>query len=424
MYHADMGINTILRKKTTLTQSQRRISATIYFIGLTSLLTDISAEMVASILPIYLLTVLRLSPMEFGMIDGLFNGSTAVISLIAAHLSDRWKKHKAIATVGYFLSTLSRTGWLIAGVFGATSVMAVILVDRIGKGIRTAPRDALIAGHAPPDAIGAAFGIHRAMDAIGAVIGPLLATGILLWLPQQFNNVFLTSICFSLLGLLAIGLLVTPPKRNLQTHTQETAPIRIATTLQVLKAPRFLWLMLASTLLALFTLSDNMIYLGLQQKLQIPLYMLPLLYASTAIVFMTLAIPLGRLADRVGAHAIFLLGYGCLALVYCLFAVLPPIGRFDLVFYIGLLGLYYAATDGVIMTLAAQQLPESLRATGMACIATFISLGRFGSSVLFGWLWQHTSQERAVGYIGIAMVIALFITLCLHHIVSGKESRT
>lgn len=408
MYHIDSGINPGTHAGNLNKDSRAKVGGAVYFLGLTSLLTDISAEMVASVLPIYLLMVLRLSPFEYGLIDGLYNGTTAIVRLASGYLSDRSRRHKAVAFLGYLLSAISKCGLLVAGFAGWASVAAVLLVDRIGKGIRTAPRDAMIAANAAPQALGAAFGVHRALDAVGAIIGPLLATAILLWLPGRFDYVFMVSICFAVFGLLILGSCVKIPRAS-----APPVALTVSATLAALKTRRFMLLTASATLLSLFTLTDNMIYVGLQRRLDFEPTYLPLLFVATASVFMCLAIPAGRLADRIGHLRVFIMGYLLLAAVYCLFAVLPSLGRIDLVLYVVLLGTYYAATDGVIVALAARHLRPDIRTTGIACLTTLVSIGRMGSSILFGWLWHNGTQEQAVGMFGIAMLAALALTIVL-----------
>lgn len=414
MYYSESGINPKTHAVSLRAQSRAKVSAIIYFIGLTSLMTDISSEMVASVLPIYLFTVLRLSPFEFGLIDGLYNGSTAIVRLAAAYLSDRTQQHKTIAFIGYLLSALSKCGLLVAGVAGWASVAAVILVDRVGKGIRTAPRDALIAENATADNIGAAFGVHRALDAAGALIGPLLATGMLLWLPKRFDYVFMLSLSFALFGLLILGLCVRAKREHAETSRPDSPAasfITIDAAIKSFRTPGFLLLTGASAVLSFFTLTDNMIYIGLQQRLAFPPAYVPLLFVATAAVFMCMAIPAGKLADRFGHLRVFLLGYLMLAVVYALFAVLPTLGGFDIAVYVILLGVFYAATDGVLVALAVKQLPPHVRATGIACISTVSAIGRMGSSFLFGWLWERQDQAQAVGIFSIGMLLALAFTM-------------
>ena len=155
-----------------------RVTGPVLALGAVSLVTDISSEMVAAILPLYFVLGLGLSPLAFGFLDGLYNGATAFVRLLGGYAADRGGRHKLVAGSGYLLSALSRLGLLLAG--GATAgIGAAIAADRLGKGVRTAPRDALISLSSPPDGLGRAFGVHRAMDTTGALLGPLAAFALL-----------------------------------------------------------------------------------------------------------------------------------------------------------------------------------------------------------------------------------------------------
>jgi MFS family permease len=236
----------------------------------------------------------------------------------------------------------------------------------------------------------------------------------LLWLPRRFDYVFTASIVFAVFGLLIIGLYVRPDKGNAKRLRAATEKrISIGDAFRSLKAPRFLLLTAASSALSLFTLSDNMIYVGLQKQLGFDSAYMPLLFVATAAVFMMLAVPFGRLADRIGSMKIFLTGYGMLALAYGAFAIFPVTGTFTILFYVVLMGAYYAATDGIVAALAVKELPAEAHATGLAFLTSAVSIARMGSSVLFGWLWDRGSQQQAVGMFAVAMVISLLFALTL-----------
>ncbi len=185
---------------------QAGVSRNVLLLGLTSLFTDISSEMVVSVLPIYLVTFLRLSPVQFGLIDGLYQGVAALVQLASGIVADRWRRHKEVAWVGYAGSAVSRLGLLATTAW--TGIAGMLVVDRLGKGLRTAPRDALISLSVPREKLGTAFGIHRAMDAMGAMLGPILAFVILTALPGAFDVVFVTSFLVALIGLAVLGLFV------------------------------------------------------------------------------------------------------------------------------------------------------------------------------------------------------------------------
>src|SRR5688572_8844503 len=183
------------------------VSKTVWALGFTSLLTDISSEMVASVLPIYLVLHLGISPMAFGMLDGIYQGAAALVSVAGGVVADRWRRHKEVAAVGYGLSAACRLLILVAG-NAAGMIATIITLDRIGKGIRTAPRDSLISQSSPASDLATAFGVHRAMDAVGAMLGPVLAFALLAAMPRRFDVLFIASFGVAILGVAAIALFV------------------------------------------------------------------------------------------------------------------------------------------------------------------------------------------------------------------------
>ncbi|TBO55384.1 MFS transporter, partial [Streptomyces kasugaensis] len=180
-----------------------RVGGPVLALGAVSLVTDISSEMVTAVLPLYFVLQLGLSPLQFGFLDGLYNGVTALVRLLGGHAADRGGRHKLVAGAGYALSAFSRLGLLLAG-GGTVGIGASIAADRLGKGVRTAPRDALISLSAPPDALGRAFGVHRAMDTTGALLGPLAAFALLWATADAYDAVFVVSFCVGLLGVLML----------------------------------------------------------------------------------------------------------------------------------------------------------------------------------------------------------------------------
>ena len=393
---------TLLRPRTG---ERRLVSRTVVLLGVTSLLTDISAEMVATVLPLYLVYVAGLTPLQFGLIDGFYRGAAALVGLVSGFAADRRRRHKEIASVGYGLSAACKLA--LVGVGGAVGAIgAIVMLDRIGKGIRTAPRDALISLSSSREGLGTAFGVHRAMDTVGAMLGPLIAFGLLALAPLAFESVFLVSFCFALAGLGVIVLLVpskTAPAASAPTPTP-TPSLRGATRLLVI--PRFGGLVVAAVLLGVATISDAFLYLALQRHLDLPPSAFPLLFVGASLSFMLLAVPLGRLADRVGRGRVFLAGYALLLPVYALL-FLPPVGLLVLVLGLGLVGASYAATDGVLAALGSAALPEEVRASGLAVLTTATNLARFAASLAFGALWTFAGLQTAVLACGIALTIAI-----------------
>ncbi len=186
-----------------------RIPRTVVLLGLTSLFTDISSEMVVAVLPLYLVYIGGFSPLAFGLIDGLYNGATAFVGLAAGFIGDRWRRHKEVAITGYGLSAVCKIGLAAVGT-ALSAIGAIVLLDRAGKGIRTAPRDAMISLSTPRKQLGAAFGVHRALDTTGAMLGPLVAFALLAIAPLAFNSLFVISFLFALVGVAILVLFVQP----------------------------------------------------------------------------------------------------------------------------------------------------------------------------------------------------------------------
>jgi MFS family permease len=384
---------------------REHIGRTVLLLGTTSLLTDISSEMVSTILPIYIVFALGATPLQFGIVDGIYQGATAFVRLLAGVASDRKGRHKPIAAIGYGISAVCKLGMIVAG-SSLAAIYAVVYADRVGKGIRTAPRDALISLSAQPKALGAAFGVHRAMDTAGAMIGPLLAFGLLTAAPRRYDTVWVVSFCFAVVGVAVISLLVkdlrvapaNPPSRR----------AAMASALGLLRVPAFRRLTLAAGALGLTTLSDGFLYLGLQDRMGFAPRYLPLLFVGTAVVFMVLAVPMGKLADRVGRGRVFVGGYLLLLGVYSSLLV-PSISPAALVVYLAAFGAFYAATDGVVMALASSLVPEELRASGMGLVTAVVAASRLFGALAFGALWTLGGVDTAVIVFAATLAAAILV---------------
>lgn len=381
-----------------------RVSATVLMLGFTSLFTDISAEMVSTILPMYLVLNLGLSPFAFGVIDGLYLGGAAIVRLIAGYMADRSRKHKEIAFAGYAFSAISRIGLLLVGNVW-TLLASVVLVDRLGKGIRTAPRDAMISLSTEREKLATAFGVHRAMDTAGAMMGPMIAFLILTLWSDAYDTVFIVSFCFALIGVAVIGLFVQNPNPVPTADAQLSAPPSLGEALNLARGSKFGALLIVGGILSVATMSDGFLYLTLQRRLDFNVGFFPLLYVATALIFMLLAIPMGQLADRVGRGRVFVGGYLVLLSVYGLL-LLPWYGAAQVIIYLVLLGVYYAATDGVLMAIGSMLLPEDLRSSGLALLSTVTNVGRLVASILFGLLWSWQGMSVAVWVFIIVLALA------------------
>ncbi len=379
--------------------ARRRVPAAVLALGAVSLVTDISSEMVTAVLPLYLVLGLGLSPLQFGFLDGMFNGATALVRLLGGRLADRGGRHKRVAGTGYLLSALSRLGLLLAG--GATAgIAASLAADRLGKGIRTAPRDALISLSGPPEALGRSFGVHRAMDTTGALLGPLAAFAVLWATADAYDAVFAVSFCVGLLGVLL--LVVYVPAAPAATPT--AAPPRPLRT-TALRDPAFRRILYATALLGATTIGDAFLYLLLLRGLDLPPALFTLLPLGAAAVYLLLAVPAGRIADRYGRRPAFLLGHGALLCAYAV--LLAPVSWPTVVAVLALLGIFYAGTDGVLMALAAPVLPAHGRAGGLALLQTGQALARLLGAAGFGAAWTFWGQRPALWAAALALAGAL-----------------
>ncbi|MEW2301911.1 MFS transporter [Streptomyces sp. NPDC006655] len=445
------------------------IAPTVLALGTVSLITDVSSEMVTAVLPLYLVTGLGLSPLGFGLLDGVYNGFSAVVRLVGGHLADRGGgRHKWVAGAGYALSALCKPLLLVAHTL--TPIGLVLAADRTGKGVRTAPRDALISLSSTPETRGRAFGVHRAMDTAGALLGPLAAFLILRATVDGYDAVFTVSFCVAVLGVLVLALFVpsgrtgTPgptPGNGPGTGTPEPLPggrrvtgtsgpmadigrgtgasgpvpgggrgagtpeplpgggggagavgarptVRAAVGLLGLRDLRRITV--CALLLGLATVSDSFVYLLLQRRLGVPDRWFPLLPLGTAAAFLLLAVPLGRLADRWGRWRVFLAGHAALLLAYTLLltswhgTALPYA-------VLALHGTFYAATDGVLMAVASDRVPQELRSSGLALVQTGQAGARFVCSLAFGAAWtlwgDRTALLASTGALAVCAAYAL-----------------
>ncbi|WP_433083964.1 MFS transporter [Dactylosporangium sp. CA-052675] len=382
-----------------------RIATTVVLLGIVSLLTDVSSEMVSAVLPLYLTAELGLGVLAYGFVDGLYQGVSALLRIGGGYVSDRSNRPKWVATAGYALSALSRVGMLVAHSLGPIS--AVVTADRLGKGLRTAPRDAIIADSSDPKALGRAFGVHRTLDTIGAAIGPLVAFSMLLLVPGDYNSVWIVSAGFAAVGVAVIVLFVP----NHRAKTARAAQ-NVRHLVREVTGPRLRRPLVAAGLLALFTVGDGFLYLSLQERDHFAAKYFPLLYVGTNIAYLLLAIPFGRLADRIGRTRVFLGGHVALLLVY-LFAAGPFTGLPATIVVLALIGTYYAATDGVLPALVTPLVDPQARGSGIAAAQTVVVLARFASSLAFGSLWLLLGSSHALYLVAGLLTVTLAVAVWL-----------
>jgi MFS family permease len=399
-----------LKLRTATRPSSRELAhvhPTVWKLGFTSLLTDIASEMVNSMLPAYIVLYLHMSPLQYGAIDGIYNGiAVSLLGLTAGILADRWRRHKELAVAGYGVSAVCKLLLLAAG--GAWGwITAVVAADRAGKGIRTAPRDALISLCTPRESLAGAFAVHRTLDAGGSLLGPIVAFALISRLPGAYDAVWVTSFVFALLGVAVLWLFVQNPTTP-KVSGNASLPVRKAMVL--LFTPGLRRLTGVGSLLSVMTIGDGFLYLILQQRGTVNPGFFPLFYVITACLYMLFSVPVGRIADRWGRGLVLLSGYGMVALIYALLLSFPGVGFATGTVCLVLFGLYYAATEGVLMAMASALVPADHRTTGLAMLATFIGIAKMASSLLFGLLWQVGGAGMALIAFAIGMALALPIS--------------
>jgi len=387
-----------------------RMPANVWGLGVTSLLTDISSEMVVSVLPAYLVMAGGLTPVVLGVATGLHEGGPLLAAWIGGLIADRTGRRKLTAVLGYALSAICRLGWFVLATRSIAPIAALVASDRIGKAIRTAPRDAMISLSVPPSQLATAFGLHRALDAAGAALGPVVAFAVLWQLPRRYDVIFFISLVVAVLGVAALLLLVDEEPDRRHRPTSEPRPLwpgALAAFGDASVRP----VMILAAAFGLVTISDAFIYLLLVQRAHVGAQWIPLLYTGTAVSFLLLAIPVGYAADRIGRRSVFLLGHVLLVLAYgAAFGGLGP-WPWNALACVALLGGYYAASDGVLAGLASGLLSTQARAMGLAWVATAVSVARVCSAVVFGFLWTRAGDAIAVATFAIALIIVLGVAL-------------
>ncbi|MFH1076198.1 MAG: MFS transporter [Pseudomonadota bacterium] len=350
----------------------------IILLGITSLLTDISSEMVYPILPVFLVTVLGASPAILGLIEGIAESLASLLKVFSGYFSDKIKQRRPFAIFGYSASCFGKLFLYVANSWGI--VLLARVVDRFGKGIRTAPRDALIGDSSKDGARGASFGLHRAMDTFGAVIGISIAYFLLKPPEANMRRVFFFSLIPALLGV--IFLFFVREKRTGKAVIREKEKI----SLRWSALDKRLKLFFAFTFIFTLGNSSNQFLLLRAKNLGGSIPQVILFYLAYNIVYALTTYPVSRISDRVGRKTIIVCGYFFYGIVYLAFALCGSISLLWILF--GLYGLYSAFTEGVEKALVVDLAQANVRATAIGMHATLVGLGLFPASLLAGLLWK------------------------------------
>jgi MFS family permease len=377
-----------------------QLPRTVWLIGLISLVNDSASDMLYPLIPLYLSSLLMAGPRALGLIEGIAEATASLLKLFSGAMVDRTGRAKPWIVFGYGLAGLGRP--LIAFVNSWTGLLVIRFVDRVGKGLRSSPRDALLAASVGPDRRGLAFGLHRAMDNAGAVVGPLVAAG-LLATGMGLKEVFLWSIVPAALCVV-LALAIREPER-VPVASRSAFDWRFDGLPPLLK--RYL------AVVALFTLgnSSNMFLLLRAQELGLPQAQVPLIWAAVSAVAMVFGTPLAALSDRFGRRRMLVCGYLAYALVYGLLGSLSNAGP-ALWALFAFYGLFMAATEGVEKAMVADLTPASRQGTAFGWFNLVTGLMLLPASVLFGWLHQAVSPWTAFAFAaGCALAAAALLAL-------------
>jgi MFS family permease len=386
------------------------ITGNILILGLVSFLTDFSSEMIYPLLPLFLTTVLHAGPAFLGVIEGIAESTASLLKLISGIISDRVGDRKKLVLSGYGLSSCVRP--LIAAATGPIAVLFIRFADRIGKGIRTSPRDALIADSTDPSIRGKAYGFHRSMDNAGAIIGPLAATGLLLWFTSDLRTIFWLA---AIPGALTVLLIIFKVKEvESKKHTSD------GRLLGILPKGRLRTLLVILFVFTLGNSSDTFLLLR-ANHLGVTEIQIPLLWAFFNVVKTLSTMPFGALSDRIGRRSVMLAGWSVYVLTYIGFAHATSVIHVWLLF--AFYGLFYGLTEGVEKAFIADIARPEERGGAFGWYNFAIGAGALPASLLFGFVWQKAGAHIAfdLGALFAAIASVLLVTL-IKPVSGGQEA--
>ena len=393
----------MVESATPLSEPARRLPPSIWALGFVSLLMDVSSEMIHSLLPMFMVSVLGASALSVGLIEGAAEATALIVKIFSGALSDYLGKRKVLAVIGYGLGALTKPLFAMSSSIGV--MLSARVIDRIGKGIRGAPRDALIADLAPPQMRGAAFGLRQALDTVGAFVGPLLAVALMLVWADDFRAVFWVAV---IPGALAVALLifgVSEPERA--NGAPRVNPIRW-TNLQRLGAP-YWWVVIVGAFFTLARFSEAFLVLRAQQG-GLRVAWVPLVMVAMNVVYALAAYPFGKLSDRISHAQLLMLGLGVLIAADL---VLASSNHWSVVVAGVLLwGLHMGITQGLLATMVADTAPEDLRGTAFGFFNLVSGLAMLAASVVAGLLWDQLGAAFTF-YAGAAFCLLTMLGLAL-----------
>ena len=394
---------------TQTTGHLRQIPKSIWVLGFVSLLMDVSSEMIHSLLPLFMVTTLGTSVLAVGLIEGVAEATALIVKIFSGVLSDYLGQRKRLALLGYALGAFTKPLFAIATSSGL--ILSARIIDRVGKGIRGAPRDALVAEIAPAHLRGAAFGLRQSLDTVGAFLGPLLAVGLMILWANDFRAVFWVSVIPGLLAVLLLFLGVTEPKQNHTNH--RINPISKA-NLKRLNAA-YWWVVIIGALFMLARFSEAFLVLKGQQS-GIPIAYTPLIMVAMNIIYAATAYPFGKLSDRLSHTR--LLAFGLIVLIAADLVIANSHHWSTLLFGLTLWGIHMGITQGLLAALVAATSPKDLLGTAYGFFNLMSGIALLVASALAGLVWDLYGSS-ATFYAG-----AVFCGLTLVSLTFAKITKT
>ena len=362
-----------------------RLPTGIWVLGFVSLLMDVSSELIHALLPVYLVVGLGATALSVGIIEGIAEATASIVKVFSGALSDRSGKRKPLAALGYGLAAMTKPVFPLAGSIGW--LVAARFIDRVGKGLRGAPRDALVADLSPPDLRGASFGLRQSLDTVGAFVGPLLAIGLMWVFADDFSAVFWVAVIPAFLAFGLILFAVHEPDRPAVVRGVKNPLSRV----QISRLGRRFWGVVAVA--ATFTLARfSEAFLILRaEDVGLSLMWVPLVFVMMNIAYAVSAFPVGVVSDHVDRYTLLTIGLGLL-IVADLFLAFSA-GLAGIFIGIALWGLHMGFTQGVLSALVADTVPFELRGTAFGLFNLISGLAMLAASVVAGLLWDSFGPQ-------------------------------
>lgn len=376
----------------------------VFFLGLVSFFNDISNQMVQSVMPVFLTTVLGAPAFFVGVLEGVADALASVLKIFSGWFSDRIGKRKLPAVLGYALSLGVRP--FLALVTHFSQVFSLRVIDRVGKGVRDAPRDALISESVDPNELGKSFGLQRTFDAMGTMVGPLVAFLLLPILGYSYQSLFLVAFVVGLGTLVSFTFVSDPAPRAQESQPGAQRPSLKLDAKLFKTNKRFISIVASIFVFGMGTLPIILLLLRAAEA-GIPGGSLPLVYFVYNLAFVLGAVPLGKLADRIGEGKVIVGGFIAAAVAYLGLAATHDVVLTILLF--ALLGVYSAATDGVERALAAKHLSHDVLATGQGFMNMAVGFSSLVAGVVGGFLWTRYGSTAALDYAGVMSLVGLVV---------------